>query len=110
MLQEITLEKVKGKTITDYGFSIIGGQMVIVFSDNTFTTLGVLRGWEQDDEEIEESELELFKFADDTLIKLGIITAEELKAIESEKERKYAEAQEIQEKAQYERLKKKYES
>ena len=104
MLQEITMEEAKkeGKAIAGYDFSFSGQQMVIVFCDGTFTTLGISY------EEIEESDLELSQFGDDKLIELGIITAKELKAIESEKDRKYAEIREKEQKAQYERLKKIY--
>ena len=110
MLQEITMEEAKkeGKAIAGYDFSFTCGQMVIVFRDGTFTTLGIQRGWESGDEEIEESYLELSQFGDDKLIELGIITAQELETIKSEKDKKYAEAQEKHEKAYYERLKRKY--
>lgn len=86
MKKEIKFEDIKGKTVVDYSFSITSGQCVITFSDNTFTTIGILIDPYDGSNEIIPEPIQLFNFGDYMLIKLGIITEDELKIKKQEKE------------------------
>lgn len=108
MFNEITLNNAKGKMIRDYAVSV-WGQMVIVFTDETFTTLGIDTGFEQGDETIIQEEIELLNFGHDQLIALGIVTQKELDDKASVKVQESARQRECEERAEYKRLKIKYE-
>lgn len=107
MFKEITWVEAKGKKVQDYTTSITG-QMVIVFTDETFTTLGIDRGFERGDESIIEEAIDLLDFGHRQLIALGIITPEELKNKENIQNEEFQRQHERKEKLEYRRLKAKY--
>jgi len=108
MMKEIKIEDTKGKTIAGYDFSITSSQMVITFSDNTFTTLGVLIDIYDGMNEIIPESIELFDFGNDKLIKLGIISPEKLKIKKQERDLLFKKKTEDNEKELLKRLKIKY--
>jgi len=107
IMYEITLKQAIGKTIKSYDFSITGAQAVIVFDDNTFTTLGIHGEYESGGVELEQSTLEVFDFGKDKLITLGLFTQAECDKISNER---FKDEQERLEKKQYLTLKRKYEN
>ena len=110
MKKEIRLTEAIGKTLEGFEFSITCGQAVLTFTDGTFATLGVDRGYEAGDEEIEETELELFNFGHDKLIALGIISKEEMDEKREQLRKASADSQAQRDRAEYERLRRKFES
>lgn len=98
-----------GKTIKSVVFSDINGQMIIVFTDNTFTTFGIERSYEPGNEDIKSEELSLFDFGDKELIELGIITKEALERRKGIEDRKWEREVELREKQHLAKLKEKYE-
>lgn len=115
MKTEVKLTQSIGKTLEAVAFSgnYVGGKCVLVFSDGTFATLGVNRGYEAGDEEIEEIALPVFEFGDAELIRVGIVTVDELAQMRKDRDDKarsqIAEAEERRDRAEFERLKRKYE-
>jgi hypothetical protein len=86
--------------------------VVLTFGDGTFATLGIIRGNDVGDEEIEDDSLNLFDFGDDELIKVGIATSEELAYLRAAE---YAESlaaaqaeQDIRDRKEFLRLKMKF--
>jgi hypothetical protein len=114
MRQEVKLTDAIGKTLEGAAFSTCSrtGQAVLTFSDGTFTTLGVSRGYEAGDEEIAEEELSLFNFGDDDLIEVGVVTAEELQALraarDAESSARLQAVREARDRQEFERLKLKF--
>ena len=108
MLKEIKPPEMVGKKIAGYGSSWSNAQMVILFSDNTFTTFKIDYGSEYGDERIVESTLDLLDFGDNALITLGIISKKELEAITSKRKKEFALKREQQELSEYNRLKAKF--
>jgi len=114
MRQEVKLTAAVGKTLEGVAFSssYSGGQAVLTFSDGTFATLGVSRGYEAGDEEIKEDKLSLFGFGDAELIRVGVVTAEELQALRAAKDAESRAAsqaaQEARDRQEFERLKRKF--
>lgn len=113
MKTEIGISKVVGKTLKAIQFSNLNGQCVLVFNDDTFTTLGIDRGFEHGDDDIEPISLDLFMFGDDRLIEADIVTKEEMEFIRSEKaaadNKRHNVAQELRDRAEYERLRARFE-
>jgi len=109
MKKEIGFSDAVGKTIEGYAFSIINGQAVIAFTDETFATLGIDLGYEAGEEEIKEDSLDLHGFGDSTLDSCGIITHKELSEVRVKISADLAAKQERVEKFEYERLRRKYE-
>ena len=62
MKKEIKLSEALGKILVGFESSFTSGQAVLVFADGTFSTLGIDRGYEHGNEEIEESELKVLDF------------------------------------------------
>ena len=108
MKQEIKLTEALGKTLKDVAFSYTCGQAVLVFTDGTFSTLGVLRGYEPGDESVDEVSLELNNFGDAELIRVGVTTEEELNRIRSVQQIEHNEKRDAADRAYFERLKKKF--
>jgi len=105
---EISLTEALGKTLDSFAFSNICNQAILVFTDNSFTTLAVDVGYERGYEEICESKLEIFNFGDDKLFSLGITSMEELSALREENRKDYAAAKEQRERSEYERLRRRF--
>lgn len=110
MRTEIKLSDAIGKTLEGFEFSNTCGQAVLTFTDGTFSTLGVDRGYEKGDEQIEESKLSLFDFGDNKLIALGIIPEEEMDEKTEQRRKAVANSRAQTERAEYERLRRKFES
>ena len=109
MKTQITFQQSIGKTLAGAGISFIGDQMVVVFTDNTFASLGIFRQQYDGDDEIEEKPLKLLDFGDDQLIALGIVTAEELTTLRMNRGEEDRRTLEERERQQYEFLKHKFE-
>ena len=114
MKQEIRLTLALGKTLEGVAFSSTCGQAVLVFTDGTFATLGVSRGYCEGDEEVVEAELELHNFGDAELIRVGITTDDELNRIRVERDaierERHQRKEDAQDKVEFERLKKKFDA
>ena len=110
MKTEVTLDQAIGRTLQGIEASITCSQMVLVFTDGTFTTLGVDRGYNYGDGMLEGQELKLHHFGDKELIRLGVTTGEELNAIRNAREAAYRLQQEARDRAELVRLKRKFES
>ena len=109
MYKEITLEEAKGKTITNYSFSFSDDQLILVFSDNTFTTIGFDIGiFGHEDVMIIQDKLALLKFGDKNLIIAGIITSEEMQSEREKHEKIELKKREDWERQEYLKLKDKY--
>ncbi len=114
MKSEIKLTNAIGKTLAAVELSnrCYGGQAVIAFTDGTFATLGIDRGYESGDEEIKEDALRVFEFGDEKLIRAGIVTLEEINEMRTEKTRQeqaqQQASQEARDRREFERLKKKF--
>ena len=104
--KEITFEEAEGKIvkIIIYNFS---GQVVIVFTDKTFTTIIGTYGEYDLPATLNNGKFEESKFDDSQLIKMGIKTQEELDLARQERQKKLEKEQEIQDRRMYERLKEK---
>lgn len=74
--KEITDQEAIGKTIEKFVYSSLSEQMVITFSDNTFTTFGVKTKYLVDslfdEERVVNKKINIFTFGDTDLIKNGI--------------------------------------
>ena len=83
MKAEVKLTEAVGKTLqaVEFSESYCGGQAVLAFTDDTFATLGVERGYESGDEEIKEDALAVFDFGDKKLARAGIVTLDEMAAM-----------------------------
>lgn len=108
MKTQTTLQNAIGKPLTDYAYSA-WGQLLLIFGDE-YVCLGVKRGYEHGDEEIEEEELTLFDFGDETLIEKGVISREDLESMRLEQNAKEQRRREDSDRAAYERLRAKFES
>lgn len=105
MLKEISLSEIVGKEVKGYDMSIANRQMVITFTDTTFTTLSVESGYEPGEEEIVGSSLDLYNFGDKKLIALGITTQKELTAARGKRRKEFILIKKNQDRQTYERLK-----
>lgn len=110
MKTEITLEQAVGKTLEGFVKSFTCGQMVLTFTDGTFATLGIDRGYGSGDETIVQERLALNDFGDETLIGIGVTTKEEIVSFRHERDKNNRKNQEDRERIQYLALKKKYEA
>ena len=114
MKTEVKLTEAIGKTLAavEFSESWCGGQAVLAFTDGTFATLGVERGYESGEDEIKEDTLAVFDFGDEKLARAGIVTLDEMAAMRAEQTRqRQAEAQyrqEARDRQEFERLKRKF--
>lgn len=106
MKTEIKMSDAIGKTIKDFAFSgSYSGQAVIVFDDNTFTTLGIEFGYEDRDADIVERGLNITEFGDSEIERVGIATEKELEEIRQKNHELWQENQRIRDMEQLENLK-----
>lgn len=108
MKKEIKLADSIGKKLSNVVFSSYGcRQCLLVFDDNTFTTLGIDAGY--DEAEITTAELNLYEFGDHILDKHGIATeceiAEMRRAQYNKLRAKIAKEKETRDRKEIERLK-----
>lgn len=108
MLKEISEEEATGKSIRMFLHSLVAQQLVIIFSDDTFTTFGLARGYEPHDDYIETQDLRLLDFGDEALIQSQIVTKEELETHRLQWRKTHETQRELQERREYERLKAKF--
>lgn len=114
MKTEVKLTEAVGKTLAavEFSESYCGGQAVLAFTDGTFATLGVERGYESGDEEIKEDTLAVFEFGDEKLVRAGIVTDDELaamrKARDDQQRADQQARQEARDRQEFERLKRKF--
>lgn len=111
MLKEITLDDTIGKTITAIAISGGYSQAVIVFTDDTFTTLEVEHGYDGDANMVEGelNEDSILNFGDELLCSTGIVKIEEIEAIRKKRENESKLRQDRQERKLYEKLKLQFE-
>lgn len=112
MKQEVKLTETLGKTLESVAFSGTNGQAVLVFTNGTFTTLGVKVDEytnEQGGEQVVEDLLDWSNFWGAELIKVGVVTKEELQGLHDHWQKENRQQYEAGEKAEFERLKKKFE-
>ena len=105
--KQISINETSSKTVK--GMANNGSELLIVFTDGTYILFNSQSGYDGDDSTIEESELDLTGFGDAELIFLGVTTQEELNAIRSTKIAELDERLAARDKAEFERLKLKFE-
>jgi hypothetical protein len=111
MLQEIALKDAMGKTLQTFEASSTCSQAILVFTDGTFTTIEVTTDrydLDPSDTIITEGKLRLLNFGDDALIRLGIMTTDELDAKRYPKDEGFRQAIEAKERAELAKLLAKY--
>lgn len=104
---EISIDQVKGQVVSGIFFSF-ENQMMIVFEDHTFTTIGV----DEDSDicvELGPIKLDPFCFGDRILFEAGIVTAEQLREGRKTSSTAAEESQRRMRKRLYETLKKEFE-
>jgi len=110
--KEINFSESQGKTIKGVAYSYYCSQAVVVFTDGTFSTIGIYHSYE--DMELFDDKLNLFEFGDDQLDGVGLITLSDMELKREERHHKlhlqYQQEELIEEKNTYARLKKKFES
>lgn len=108
MYKEISWEEARGKTVKKF----VNGwfeQMIIIFTDETFTTLEAEQDRYEGDLRIEEKKLKLFDFGDDLLIENGVATDTELEVLREETKRQWKADRIERDRETYEQLKKQFE-
>lgn len=108
MKQEITLVDCIGRTVKGVAESYCGPYLIITFTDDTFTMLGIKRGYDPCDNEIVSEELALFDFGDSALVDAEIVTWEELESLRADRDAKRKSEWADRELAEYNRLAMKY--
>lgn len=108
MRTEIKLEAAYGKILEGVEFSSCNHQAVLTFTDGTFTTFDIDRGYDSSDATITPGVLDLADFGNDSLVRIGVATNEELMQLGEERTRKFIEGAEKRELELYERLQKKF--
>jgi len=101
MRTEIKLSEAVGKTLEALAFG--QGQVIMAFAGGTFATLGV-----SSDADVAEATLRWEEFGDSWLISLGVFTEEELAAKRKKMEDDWKASCDDRDRAQYERLRKKF--
>lgn len=109
-MKQIRLEEAIGKTIKDFGENLGWESIVITFTDDTFIYLQTEADWRNNSKNIEQSEYRISDFSHREAIRLGIVTQEEIEADQKRRQAQLVKQQEESERAQYERLKKKYDA
>lgn len=108
MMTEVSIERVVGRKFKGFWGSYTSGQAILVF-DGAFTTL-TARLDRDDNVEITAGErLKVEDFGDDALIRAGVISKAEMDAAALERREAWKARNESWERADYERLKKKFE-
>ena len=110
MKQEIKLTQALGKTLESVAFSFDCAQAVLVFTDGTFSTIGRWLDDDPGDERIMEDSLNWDDFGDAQLIRVGVSTQDELNNIRAIQQAQFKQEYEVRDKAEFERLKKKFET
>mgnify|MGYP000107701468 CR=1 FL=1 len=103
MKKEVKFTDAIGKRLENVAFS--NEQVVLVFDDNTFSTIGLDKGYDNDVDLIEDS-LELLNFSHEKLLQIGIVSKEELEKLIMAQDEKYKEFHRKRDLAEYERIKK----
>ncbi len=110
MRREVSLGEAIGRTLEGYAFSHYW-QAVLTFSGGAFATLGVVQKENEDSfNMLGEEELDALHFNDRELVRLGILSFEELGILDREARLQREEAEEHRERNEYERLKLKYDN
>ena len=112
MKKEVTSDEAIGKTIGRFIHSFVTGQMIIVFSDESFTAFKAVVDCNADPEIINKN-LDLLSFGDELLITTGFVTEEYMykkrKEYIEKDSRRNKEEHEKRERNEYERLRAKFE-
>ena len=107
MKKQIKLEDATGKTVEAVEWDAGSGQVIITFTEGTFSLLGAHWGYE--DPILKESKYTWDEFSQEKAIALGIITKDEANRLKAEEAAAYRKSREISERHVYEELKKKFE-
>lgn len=107
MKTQITLDKAKGKALTDVVDSYTTGGTLLIFGE-FYVCLRVNTSYEPGEGSIEEGNLELFDFGDEALIASNVLSRDELENFREQRNKNISEEIEIKERAQFELLKKKF--
>lgn len=110
MKQEVRFNECIGKTIEGMAFEVCGPQLVITFTDGTFSALEAENlSDEPDDVEITESKLDPLKFGPTDVVRLGIMSGEEIGNLRIERQAAVLAASENDARQLYESLKARFE-
>ncbi len=110
MRTEIQLTNALGRTLEGFEFSATSSQAVLIFTDDTFATLDIDRGYDRGEETITEGSLDLHTFGNQQLIGVGILTQKEIDERSRQEREIFDNAREERERAEYERLKHRFET
>jgi hypothetical protein len=103
------LREAAGKTVGAVEFSFDDGQVVIAFTDDTFAAIRLAENFIDDSYHLEDGHFDVFGFLNlDRLIRAGILTEAELEDLRVRRNAAEAADREKQERAEYERLKAKF--
>lgn len=110
MRQEVSFSGCVGKTIEAVEFECAGPQLIITFTDGTFSTVQAeCNKWDDSGAEIVEAKLDLVTFGASRIFGLGIMTREELdQMVKTQREKEWAVAEEADRKM-YQMLKARFE-
>jgi len=108
MQQLFDLDHVAGKTVL--GAVEHDGEAIFAFTDKTFILLKARNGYDGCSADLLiKDDLDDRDWPDEDLIRLGIFTAEQLEALVAQRKAKWRAAEQEQERAEYERLRAKFE-
>ncbi len=107
-MKQITIKEAKGLKILNYASCQVAQQTVITLEGDKFITLGLDDAWEWYDKEIVDQELNKNRFSELELLRIGVVTQEEIK-IKEKKRLQQLESRKDAELELYKKLKAKYE-
>lgn len=108
MLKEVPLAEIVGKTVQ--GDAINGENLLLTFTDGTFTVLvAECHGYDGDNLEIVQDTFYPQSFHKSDLIRTGMMTEAEWQQTEGERQSRWQAVKDEGERAQYEQLKRKFE-
>ena len=108
MRKQISLKEAIEKKLTNFAESPYKSTWILTFDDDAFVAL-TAGGWGEDTEIEEDEDFNPFEFGDKQVIDLGILPADKVKEVRDKELEKHKIRIEKADRAEYERLKAKYE-
>lgn len=108
MKREVKLSECVGKTIENMAFESYGPQLLITFTDGTFTAVEAEPDSSDDTTVITEATAQLLCFPAATVIALGIMTPEEMEETLRNRSKAHAESARESDRRLFETLKTRY--
>ena len=106
MMNQIKLADSAGRTVAGHASSSDGSQFLLAFTDGSFVLLWIEHGYDPGDDMIlDADELDILHFGNAQLLRLGVMTDQELRDRKSEREALWSYQYMARKRAEYERLK-----